>query len=48
MIGEVLFNIKKFLEDHDADQTVMEDWEALRCWITEMIDSVMQLSEDGK
>ena len=48
MIGEVLFNIRKFLEDHDADQAVMEDWEALRYWVTKMIDAVMQVQQEQK
>ena len=42
-IGEALFAIRKFLEDHDADEDTMKAWELLRDEITKIIGEMMKL-----
>lgn len=43
-IGEALFAIRKFLEEHDADEAIMKDWELLRDEITKIIGEMIKSS----
>ena len=43
-MGEALFVIRKFLEDHEADEDTMKAWELLRDNITKIIGEMMKLS----
>lgn len=43
-LGEALFKIRRFLEEHGADEEIMKAWEILRDGITKAIGEILKIS----
>ena len=42
--GEALFKIRRFLEEHGADEETMKAWEYLRDEITKTIGAILKMN----